>query len=179
MNYAEYRKLLVVNKHNLDAALEVSADIMERISAEVTRSAGEYRQCKDDLAAIEGELSADLKGEKTNAEERAARIKRNPQRQARWKALQLAQLEAEQWSHLLDAWKQRGFSIKTLSDLYAANYFTVNSHQARPSEAATDSRRSAMHEARQSRQERAAAQAVESEREAGVRPRTLRRRLEE
>lgn len=176
MNYAEYKRLLKISKHNLDAELEVQADIMERIAAEVVRTGTEARAAKDKLAEVEGRLSSDLKGEKTNAEERAARIKSNPQRRQAWVEFQEASQEADMWSHLLEAWKQRGFSIKTLSDLYAASYFSVNSHQA-PARDADAQRRQAMQEAREHRHERAASRALDSAREAGLQPRTVRRRM--
>lgn len=167
--------MLAINRHNLDAELEVQADVMERISAEMVKANTAHRQTKDDLARIEGELSSDLKGEKTNAEERAARIKRNPARQTAWRELQEAQAMAEQWQGLYDSWKQRGYSIKTLSDLYAANYFTVSSHTA-PQQAG----REALQHQRESRHDRAAAAAIASAHEAGVKPRErIRRRVME
>ena len=38
----------------------------------------------------------------------------------------------EEWLGLYTAWQQRGYSLKTLADLYAAQYFAVSSTSPKP-----------------------------------------------
>ncbi len=59
-----------------------------------------------------------------------AKVKRDSGRIDKWEAYQRARATHEAWQGLLDAWRQKGFSIKTLADLYAAQYFSLSSTQS-------------------------------------------------
>lgn len=127
----QYRTMLYVNKHRLDDELEIQGDIMDRISTEVVIRNTRMIEAKDDLAKTEGRIAEELRdGDvKLTVGMLDAKVKRDPDRARAWQKYQAARADHEAWGCLLDAWKQKGFSIKTLADLYAANYFTLNATQ--------------------------------------------------
>lgn len=131
--YEQYRAMLPTHKHRLDDELELQAQVMEEISLEVTRKNSRQIDLKEEVARLDGRLAEDVREDDPKATIGSidAKIKRNPERVKAWEVYQVARAEHEKWSGLLDAWKQKGYSIKTLADLYAASYFTLASHQAR------------------------------------------------
>lgn len=124
-----FKAMLFVDKHGLDDALEVQAELMDRISTEVVRSNTLALDAKDSLLRVEAKLMEQVREEegKISAAAAEAWAKRRPERIRAWDAYQGCREEHEAWQGLLDAWRQRGYSIKTLADLYAANYFTPTS----------------------------------------------------
>ncbi len=125
----DFRSLLKISKHNLDGALEVQAEIMDQISQQVVMLQREVNDAKDSLAKLEGRLLIEFKedGTKLSVGVVDAMIRRDQTRSRAWDHYQDVMSELDSWSKLLDAWKQRGFAIKGLGDLYGASYFTVNS----------------------------------------------------
>jgi hypothetical protein len=139
----QYRSMLVLNKHRLDDELEAQADVQERISREVVLLNSAMLAAKDKLARVEGRLGEELREDepKLTVELRAAKVARDPARIASWEAYQSARAQHEEWSNLLEAWRQRGYSIKTLADLYGSQYFSLRSAVARsPQERRSESR---------------------------------------
>ena len=131
-DYDKYAAKLRVNKHRLDDELEEQPDIMGRISNKVAALSYAVNQSKDDLARTEARLGEHYR--ETDAKITVAgvdaKVRRDPDRAAAWQVYQNELQEFGRWKGLLAAWKQRGYSMKTLSDLYAANYFSVDSHRA-------------------------------------------------
>ena len=125
----QYRKMLHVNKNRLDDELEMQSDFMMRISSQVVALNSSFLEQKDLLAQLEGRIAEDVKeGDlKLSLSAIDAKVKRDANRIKSWQKLQACRAELEEWQGLLDAWKQKGYSIKTLSDLYAAQYFSVDS----------------------------------------------------
>lgn len=148
-----YRGMLPVNKHRLDDELEIQPDIMDRIATQVVIRNSRMIGAKEELAKVEGRLVEDLRDgdTKTTIGVIDAKIKRDPGRIRAWQEYQKARSEHEEWAGLLDAWKQKGYAIKTLADLYAAQYFTLNSHQIsqrqRQRDEASDDLRASMRKA--------------------------------
>lgn len=131
--YEQYRAMLPVHKHRLDDELEIQAQFMEQISTETIRYNARMLERKLDLDKLEGRLMTELKEDepKLTAAEVTAKIKRDPDRVKAWEIYLAALSEHLRWEGLRDAWKQKGFSIKTLADLYASQYFQLSSHQVR------------------------------------------------
>lgn len=127
----QYRAMLCVNKHRLDDELEIQPEIMDHISTQVVIRNNRLIESKDDLARVEGRLSDDVRENEPKAGVAfiEARVRRDPERIQAWQRYQSARADYESWQGLLDAWKQKGYSIKTLADLYSANYFSLNSTQ--------------------------------------------------
>lgn len=129
MSIDDYRRKLRVNKHTLDDELEEQPDIMDRISRKIVELNSKAQEQKDELAKTEGRLAEDVKeaDPKLSLPVIDSKVKRAPERIRAWQRYQQSRAELEEWQGLLEAWKQKGYSIKTLADLYAANYFSVNS----------------------------------------------------
>ena len=131
MTLDQIRAMLYINKHRLDDELQVQGDIMDRISTQVVLRNSAMIEAKDDLAKTEGRIAEDLRDTdvKMTVGMMDAKVKRDPERLRAWTRYQAARAAHEAWAGLLDAWKQKSYSIKTLADLYAANYFTLSNTQ--------------------------------------------------
>jgi len=156
-----YRKMLRINRNRLDDELEIQSEMMDRISTRVIAASTRASDAKDSLGRTESRLFDDVKESETRVSNPAAeaRVKRDPERIKAWTYYQRAREEHEAWTALFEAWRQRGYSIKTLADLYAANYFSLSSAQARVREVEPD------HQSRQAIRQ-----------ESGALPATVRRR---
>lgn len=131
---ATFRKMLRVDRNTLDDDLEVQAEVLDRISQQVNRLGQRLAEAKEKLSSTEARLTRDVAEDATTkmtATQVSAEVHRHRDRRDAWAAHQSARFEFEEWEALRDAWRQRGYSLKTLSDLYAAQYFTTSSHQAR------------------------------------------------
>lgn len=126
-----YRKMLPVMKHRLDDELEIQAQIMDDISRRVVVLNSRMLEAKDVLARTEARLIEDAResalDSKITKGEIESRVSRHPERISTWEKYQGARAEHEDWAGLLEAWRHKGYSIKTLADLYAADYFAVQS----------------------------------------------------
>lgn len=132
--YEEFRAMLPVWKHRLDDELELQPQVMEEISTEVTIRNSRALEAKDLLARTEARLTEDLREDdpKLTVNALAARLAREPERIKAWQDYQRARSDYEKWVGLLEAWRNKGYSIKTLADLYAAQYFSLNSTHNQP-----------------------------------------------
>lgn len=129
-----FRDMLAVNKHDLDRELEIQAVVMDRISQQVGRTGRALVEAKDELARAEARISQNLaenSATKLTVTALDAAVKRSPERRDAFRALQDARSEFEAWEALREAWKQKGYSLKTLADLYASSYFAVSATQSR------------------------------------------------
>lgn len=123
-----YRAMLQIVKHRLDDELEIQPQVMQRIATQVVIHNSRMLQAKEDLAQLEARLLLDYKDsdEKITVQMINAKIMRSPARISAWQKYQEARATHEDWVGLLDAWKGKGFALKTLSDLYQAQYFSVD-----------------------------------------------------
>ena len=128
-----YRTMLPVLKHRLDDELEIMPQVMDELARQVTLLNSRMIEAKDQLARIEGRIAEEVREDepKLTVSGIDARVKRDPERIKAWQEYQRTRSEHEEWSGLLDAWKHKGYSIKTLADLYSAQYFSLDSHQSR------------------------------------------------
>lgn len=128
MDYDSIAKQLRVNKHYIDDALEVQAELQLVIGERVAALARELAETKEDLATLEAGLLLDIKGQvKTTVEAGKAYIQRDPaRRSASAKVINLRE-ELDRWSALLEAWKQRGYALRELGQLHGSQYFAIRS----------------------------------------------------
>jgi hypothetical protein len=138
----QVRNMIAVNKHRLDDELEVQPDVMERIASQVVVRNSRMLEAKDDLTRVEGRLTLEAKEDdpKLTVDGVSAVVKRSTERTRAWQKFQQARHEHEEWVGALEAWRQKGYSLKTLSDLYAAQYFSVNSTSVSPRQQARNER---------------------------------------
>lgn len=125
----DYRKMLPCNKHRLDDELELQPDIMARISAEMTRANGRMLEAKNELAKLEARLGLEYREDdgKATKDVIEGKVVRDRERIKQWEAFQRTRTEYEDWVGMLEAWRQKGFSLKTLAELYVAQYFSRDS----------------------------------------------------
>lgn len=123
-----YRAQLRINRLRLDEDLEVQAVMLEQISSNVTRLNTRVLEMKEQLAMVEARLTQDLAlEEKLTVAELGAKVKRHKDRVEAYRKWMLAREEHEEWTGLLDAWRGKGFAMKDLGNLYASQYFSINS----------------------------------------------------
>ncbi len=160
-----FRGMLAVRKNHLDDELEIQAEVMDRINQQVVAANSRMLNVKDELARLEARIGDDVKEDEPKASLAAidGKVKRNRERLDLWARLQDARATLEEWQGLHDCWKQKGFSIKTLADLYGASYFTISSTSSSPRQRERD----AGHDGRRADMRRASETA-------GVVPRTRR-----
>lgn len=166
MDIEELRDLLKIDKHQLDAALEINASISDLITRRVAALRKQLGVAKRDadIAHIRAvtRVKKDDPGLTNPQAEKAALEDANL-----WAVQQgymnLAQ-ELEEWEGLQKTWYQRGFDLKVLGELYGHDYYTLDSvATTRPhaSQREVDRMRAAI---------RAQSERINSEREAITRP---------
>lgn len=129
MNISEVRNMIRINRHRLDDELEINAQVMEEIGRTVSRLNGVQLELKRKLAIAEAKAISELKEADPKmsnpiAEKEAARD-RDVNRA--WEAWQGSRAELEEWESVQKAWYQRGFDLKALGDLFAHQYFAMDS----------------------------------------------------
>ena len=125
----DIKGMLLINKHRLDDELEVQAEVAGHISEALASANSRMSACKEELDQVAAKVLLELRsgGEKLTAGEVTAEVEVDPTRVSKLREYLAAKKEAEQWSGAHDAWKQRGFALKGLGDLYVAQYFVVDS----------------------------------------------------
>lgn len=125
----EIRSRLVVDKSRLDDEWELHSQIAEQISRRVAQLEREAAEAHDDLKRCEAGLVLDFKREevKQTASEVEARVVRDNRRR---EALKVDLAFAEQlaaWKGLQAAWRDKGFAMRGLADLYLGSYYDSSS----------------------------------------------------
>ena len=132
----EVRSRLPVSRYRLDDDIEVQASVQESISARVAELALSCAELKEKLAVTEARLAQEARDthEKISVEGAKGVVIRSTQRQTLVATLQSTKHELTLWEGALEAWKSRGYSLKTLADLYASQYFALSSTSSRSAE---------------------------------------------
>lgn len=121
-----FRNMLRVNRHRLDDELEVQAEVMDRIAQNLTTMRSREIEMADELKRCEARIFADSKDGGATEKASEAASKRHPERVRAWQKWQAARSECDEWKELYEAWKVKGFTLRDLGALYAAEYFTVD-----------------------------------------------------
>ena len=124
--------MLHISKNLLDDELEKQSQVMYSISEAVAEHYTDYMRVKDALEVCEAGLYVDIKRDtaKITADEVKSTIQIDPERRALFARVCTEQRLHQKWLGLLEAWKQRGFALKSLADLAVANYYTVDTTYA-------------------------------------------------
>lgn len=125
----QIKGMLQINKHRLDDELEQQAQITYEISDKVSLASKEVAELKESMEATRAAISIELRTvyEKATISEVDSKIAVNSNYRGAFIDWQDAKREHEQWAGLLEAWRAKGFALKTLADLHMANYYAVNS----------------------------------------------------
>lgn len=147
LDIAYYRSLLRVDRNRLDDQLEQNAQSAEEIGREVARRTRNVADLKRELEVTEANIIARLKEADSKLSNPIAEKEARGHRdyRAAWTIYQDAKQELEEWEAVKSAWHQRGFDMKALGELYAQQYFVVDSvgHRSR---ATPETTRAAMRE---------------------------------
>jgi hypothetical protein len=124
----ELRGMLKINKHCLDDELEVQAHVQFEISEAVAITNMEQTEAKNYLEKYDAELLLDIRKEnsKRTAAEVQAEIDTDGEHLKFLRTYNQSHHEYELWFGMHEAWKQRGFALKSLADLSMSNYFAVD-----------------------------------------------------
>ena len=130
MNYDldYFRGRLRIDRHRLDDELELQADHMDRIGsrvAQATRAEAFARRSfeREEASLIKDMCAADHKMPMARA---SVEVKLKREWDAQWSIYQEKKEELMLWESLQKSWYQRGFDLKALGDLYAHQYFVVD-----------------------------------------------------
>ena len=128
-----FRNMLRVNKHRLDDELEIQGETQERISSHLARLNSRQLELKKALDSTEAVVISRLKDNDPKLSNPIAEkeARRDRDYVAAWQAWSVARQEYEEWLGLYEAWKSRGYQLKTLADLYGDQYFMIDSASGR------------------------------------------------
>lgn len=147
MDIQAARNMLRINRHRLDDELEINAQIMEMIGREVAKHNSRMLEMKKGVDSTEARVMADLKDADPKMSNPVAEkeAKRNKDYLSAWSAYQLARQTHEEWEAVYKAWVTRSFDLKALGELFAHQYFAIDSIHA-PNLAPSEGTRTAMRE---------------------------------
>lgn len=138
-----YRNRMRIEKHRLDDELEIQAELLHRIFEKVVSASSAAMEAKDVLERIEGDVYFEAKhvNPKATVPELQGITRTDPARIKAWRMYRDAKAEQESWEGLHEAWKSRGFALRSLVDLRLANYYTSDSDAGENRRALNDVRR--------------------------------------
>lgn len=130
MEIEDFEKMLVIKKHQLDEELAIQADVQWRIVERLNAANATRDQYKDKLAQAESKLASEIIAEnpKLAMTKVDSEVKCDPHRIRVLSAYMETKSVADRWNGLYEAWRARGFAIKSLCDLYSSSYFASDSH---------------------------------------------------
>ena len=128
---AELKQYLRINKHRLDEELEEQPMLLFQISEAFVQAAAERDMLKEQLATIEANLDAAVRNDFGDKKYTEAMVKNEVQTDKKHDQAMLKYLKAKNQADLLAALKEafhsRGYMIRDLCTLYAANYYEQGS----------------------------------------------------
>ncbi len=134
MDITDFEAMLVIKKHQLDEELAIQADVQWRIVENLNAANAARDRHKDLLAQVESSAASEIIAEnpKLAMTKVDSEVKRDPHRVRMLGTYMEAKEVADRWNGMYEAWRARGFAIKSLCDLYSSSYFTSDSHTPRP-----------------------------------------------
>lgn len=129
----EFRVMLRINKHDLDTELIRHAETQEHIGRELAWRERQLSEFKDIMESIEHDKvnAAKDSAVKVTVEQAKGEARKHPAWRAARGNYQGLQQDVAEWQQLIDAWRTRGFNLKTLADLYTSKYYERDSVSSR------------------------------------------------
>ena len=130
---AELKRYLKIDKHRLDEELEEQPMLLFQISEAFVQASAERDTLKERLATMDAILDGTvrMKLERTQDKVTEAMVKTSIQTDPKHEAASAAYLKAKNQADLLavlkEAFHSRGYMIRDLCTLYAANYYEQGS----------------------------------------------------
>lgn len=129
----EFRDYLVIEKTALDEELSHQAELLFKISDEYALATALRDELKEKLAVVDAELDDEVRrdieiaGDKVTEGMVKANIHTSKKHQQAYDAYARAKKRADRLLALKESFKDRGFMIRSLCDLFVSNYFEANS----------------------------------------------------
>lgn len=122
----DFRKMLLIHKHRLDDEFELQAESQFHIGEIMVKAQSKYDQAKEKLAYVEARLYKEISegDEKLSDSKIRARIVLEPEYADAKEVAAVAKYDYGIAYEIHEAWRQRGYSLKGLADLYVANYYS-------------------------------------------------------
>lgn len=154
MNLKDFEALLPISKSDLDSELETQAATQWHIASLLAAA----NMMRDDMKDVHDRVKAEVSMQALIRDPSLSVAKVNmvvdtaPTRIRAWEDYLEYKKDAERWASMYEAWRSRGFALKSLCDLHASDYFAVSSHTTRPSaDAAVQRHRQALADDRKER----------------------------
>lgn len=130
----ELKGMLKINKHKLDDELEVQAHVHFQISEKLSGAIGRQQRLESEMEEYDAKLLLSMRKSdvKRTVAELQAEILTSGDHQSWLDDLHIARHEVAEWQGMYEAWKQRGFALKSLADLAMSNYYNVDTTYQRP-----------------------------------------------
>ncbi len=127
MKLEEVRALITIDKHRLDEHLATNAAVMEQIGRQVAWAENDVRHIKKRLESIEAKVIAELRtdDEKMSNAVAEKEARRDARWTEQWEKYSDAQHHHAEWVAAEAAWKQRGWDLRAMTDLYGHQYFEL------------------------------------------------------
>lgn len=128
-DYDTFQRLLPIQKHELDEELALQAEFLHHISQHLVKAKSRAAQAKDRLEQTEARLYASYKASegKITVQELHGLVTQNRERIQDFQTHQAALDNLGDWEGMYEAWKARGFALRSLVDLRLSNYYTPDS----------------------------------------------------
>ncbi len=158
---SELRAALKIDRFNLDEDVERQPELFFEVAEAAALARSEQDQAKDSVDEVESRLDVHVRGEAERKDERItekeikARIRQHSERIAAMKNYLGLKLGTEMLDQLRDSFKQRGYMLRELVQLYLSSYYqdaTVSGTRAGVRDARAD--RSQRHLAERKRERR-------------------------
>lgn len=133
--FDDLKRAVEIDKNDLDTCLVEQPDLFYRVSEQYTLARSLQDEIKYDIAQLEAELSAQFRkendGEKKGPTVDAvkAAVLSSPKMIDLQKELLSASTKVGKWAALKEAYDMRASALKSLTQLFASNYFTVSTGQ--------------------------------------------------
>ena len=151
LDYMEWRNKLIIDKNDLDNACSKQQHSVSKVGAEAARLASVRDQLKDDLKAISGRRSRELREKMAARDGRApseakveAALMADKDRRAAMARFIEAEEEAAKWDVLKEAWIGRQWMLQTMAKLFLGAYYadvSIEGSSAQMKEAEADKNR--------------------------------------
>lgn len=128
LTLVELKNMLRINKHRLDDELELQAQIQFDISEALTKANSRQARLESEMEEYDAKLYINMRKSeiKRTVADLQAEILTSGDHQSWLDDIHIAKHQAAEWHGMHEAWKQRGFALKSLSDLAMSNYFAIN-----------------------------------------------------
>lgn len=126
---SELRAALRIDRFNLDEDVERQPELFFEVAEAAALARSEQDLAKDSVDEVESRLDvhvrekAERNDERITEKEIKARIRQHPERAAAMKNYLGLKLETERLDQLRDSFKQRGYMLRELVQLYLSNYY--------------------------------------------------------